>query len=208
MKTLNLLVLACILSLSVIAKADDEDLAPQNSVSLRDQDTSVFDETRIHLGISLVDSMQDYLIAPGVREKGTLRGFELGLGVDLFSPEWIAEGIISTFPQDSISDTNLSLSGFELRLLYEKPIFYGVTLHGGVGLGSRAYNLKTKPRADHTVAALDKSFNSGASVLVFGADYWPSGEVSAGLEVTNHLPMAAGDDPSSIDFAVKLTGHF
>ena len=111
-------------------------------------------------------------------------------------------GIFVHFYQITVmSKSSLSSNTFELRVLYEKPIFYGVTVHGGVGLANRFYNIKSK-------GVPDRSFYSGATALVAGVDYWPSGDVSAGVEVTNHLPLASGDDPSSLDFGIKLSGHF
>ncbi len=198
------------ISVTVTALASTEDdYTPTTRASInREDETSIFDETRIHGGVALLQSYQDFMIAPGMRERGGIRGFELSLGVDLFSQNWIAEGVVMSFPEASIADTTMSANAFELRMLYEKPIFYGVTVKGGVGLGSRSYNLKTKARVGTNIIDTDKSFSSGATVFVLGLEYWPSGEVSAGVEVSNHLPMASGDDPSSVDLGIKLSGHF
>lgn len=207
MKKLILVITSLLLSSTPAFSAYDDDEISGSRVILSQEEASIFDETRIHLGVSLIQSMQDYLIAPGVRERGGLRGFQLALGLDFFSPQWIVEGIIMNFPQNSISDTDVALTGFELRVNYEKPIFYGITVHGGAGVANRVYNVKTQNR-EGIVVQSDRSFTSGASVLALGLTYWPSGEVSAGVEVTNHLPMARGDDPSSVDLSFKLTGHF
>lgn len=169
---------------------------------------SLFEENRLHVGAALVHSFQDYQIAPGTRERGGLRGFELSLGLDLFSQNWIAQAIVSNFPDTAISDTNLATNGFELRLIYERPILYGVTLHGGFGLGNRFYNIKTRQRPNSNISNKTQTFQSGATTFAFGADYWPAGEVSAGVEISTRLPMASGDDPSSVDFGIKLSGHF
>jgi hypothetical protein len=166
-----------------------------------EEDTNIFDETRFHGGVGLLQSYQDVNVGNGKRERGGIRGFELNVGVDLFSPSWIAQGILTFLPENALGESSLSSNAFELRIIYEKPIFYGVTLHGGVGLANRFYDIKTKGLPDHT-------FYSGASVLVLGADYWPSGDVSAGVEVSNHLPIANGDDPTSVDMGIKLSGHF
>ncbi|MBK9293336.1 MAG: hypothetical protein IPM57_02670 [Oligoflexia bacterium] len=172
------------------------------------ESTSIFEENRIHIGASLVHSFQDFQIAKGVRESGGVRGFELSLGLDLFSQNWIAQALVSNYPETSLSDTTFSTNGFELRLLYERPILYGVTLHGGIGLGNRFYSIKTKSRPGTSVVAKSSSFQSGATAFVFGADYWPSGDVSAGVEISTHLPMGSSDEPSSVDLAIKLSGHF
>jgi hypothetical protein len=164
-------------------------------------DYSIFDEVRLHVGASFLNSLQEIMTSPGSKESVGLRGFDLNFGVDLFSINWIAEGHLINFPETSLGDTRVATNGFELRVLYDSAIREGMTLHGAVGLASRAYSVKTFGRPDTT-------FSSAASVLAFGGDYWISGQLSAGLELTTHLPMASGDDPSSVDLGIKVNGHF
>ena len=97
--------------------------------------------------------------------------------------------------------SRLASSGFELRLLYDKPILTALTLHGGLGVGSRSYSVKI-------AGSPDLSFNSACTVLAFGGEYWITYQASAGIELTNHLPMASWDDPTSMDLGMKFTGHF
>jgi opacity protein-like surface antigen len=209
----TVLTLTCI-SFKAYSSTESEEISLPDSVrrSIASQsvdDTSAFDECRIHGGVSLINSFQDYSIAAGIRERGGIRGFDLNLGIDLFSPHWIAEGEIIALPESQINDTRLSSNGFELRMLYDTNIIESVTVHGGVGIASRSYHIKTLARADLSgVQAGERSFASGATVLVGGADYWPSQEISIGIEVSNHIPMANGDDPTSIDMGIKLNGHF
>ncbi|MDZ4676166.1 MAG: hypothetical protein SGI74_01545 [Oligoflexia bacterium] len=169
---------------------------------------SVFDEVRIHAGVAFVNSFQDFAIAPGVRERGGIKGFDLNFGVDLFSDHWLAEGHIINFPESGISDTRISSNGFELRLIYDTAIYEGLTVHGGVGVASRTYSIKTSQRPDKSVLRNDRSFSSGATVLAAGMDYWLNGLFSTGIELGNHIPMASGDDPSSMDLTIKVNGHF
>ncbi len=186
---------------------DIDDVTPTlHSKQKVQNESSIFDDTRVHVNVGLLESFQSYDIAPGIREQGGIRGFQLGVGVDLFSPNWIAQGVIMNFPATGVDDTTLSSNAFELRIIYDHSILEGVTLHGGAGLGNRFYDIKSQVRSN--LAAQESTFNSGAAVLIFGADYWPSGELSAGLELSTHVPLANGNDPSSIDLAVNISGHF
>jgi hypothetical protein len=198
-KLIYILILSA--SLPSLAATDYSDSFESQTRTTYEERGNIFDETRFHGGVALIQSFQDLQIAPGQRERGGIRGFEINVGVDLFSQNWIAQGVLTFFPESNINNTTLTSNSFELQVLYEKPVLYGVTLHGGVGLANRFYNLRTKGIAD-------RSFYSGATAFTVGADYWPSGEVSVGVEVSNHLPIANGDDPSSMDFGIKLTGHF
>jgi hypothetical protein len=171
-------------------------------------DYSIFDDVRIHIGVAMINSFQDIPLAAGVRSSATAHGVELNLGVDMFSPHWIVEGVLDSLPETAAGDARFSTNGFELRALYDTAIFEAVTVHLGLGVANRNYNIKTAARADGSVKASDTTFQSGATVLAAGIDYWPNANVSAGVEVTDHAPMASGDDPSSLDMAVKVTGHF
>jgi hypothetical protein len=173
-----------------------------------DDGTSIFDEVRLHGGVALVHSYQDFLAGPGIRERGGTRGVEINFGADIFSENWIAEGSVYTFPESQISDVRLATNGFELRVKYEFAIFDGVTLHGGSGLGNRYYTIKTPNRADGSLKAGETSFQSAASVWFAGVDYWPNADFSVGFELAHTPPMASGEDPISTQFAVRASGHF
>jgi len=171
-------------------------------------DYSIFDEVRLHAGAAFINSFQDFMIAPGVRERGGVKGVQINFGVDLFSTNWMIEGDLVNIPETAIGDTRISSNGFELRMVYETPLIEALTVHADLGVASRGYNIKTSARPDGSVANGQQSFSSGATVLAAGLDYWVSGQISCGLEFANHLPMANGDDPSSLDLAVRVNGHF
>ncbi len=162
--------------------------------------SSIFDEVRLHAGAAFLTSYQNVPLGQSQRVEGTMRGLQINFGVDLFSPKWILQGALFTLPQTSLGGAQISSNGFELSCLYEGSIFEQVTMHGGLGIESRNYGIKS--------ALGDNSMSSGAYVLATGIDYWPSSSISAGLELAGHLPMASGDDPSSIDLGVRLNGHF
>lgn len=164
-------------------------------------DHSIFDEVRLHVGAAFLTSLQNFDSYPGNRESAGLRGFDLNFGADLFSANWMAEGHLINFPETSVGSSKLAANGFELRVVYDSAIYEAVTLHLGVGIASRSYTIKTQGRRDST-------FSSAASVIAVGSDYWLSGQFSAGAEVTAHTPLVSGDDPSSLDLGLKVSGHF
>lgn len=162
--------------------------------------TSIFDEVRLHAGAAFLNSYQNVPIGQGQRATGGVRGMQFNFGVDLFNPKWILQGSLFSLPQQPINGANISSNGFELSCIYEAPIFEEVTMHGGLGIEDRNYGIKS--------FLGDNSMASGAYVLSTGVDYWPAPYISMGLEVSGHLPMASGDDPNSIDLGVRLNGHF
>ncbi|MCC6278566.1 MAG: hypothetical protein IT289_11690 [Oligoflexia bacterium] len=189
---------------------DDDLYSPQISSkkkSSSDDDLSIFDDVRLHAGVAYLTSFQEIPLGPGVRERGGINGFDLNFGIDLFSQHWIAEGHVMNFPETSLGDSRVSSNGFGLRILYDTAVAEGLTVHGGVGVASRAFNIKSTSKTPLN-RRFDRTFQTGSTVLVGGIDYWPTGQLSFGLEISNHLPMASDQDPNSLELAIKLNGHF
>jgi hypothetical protein len=184
--------------------AAEEEYAPIPELNYnppKEKDTSsMFDDVRLHAGAAFLNSYQNVPLNQTQRAEGGMRGVQFNFGVDLFNPKWILQGALFSLPQATLGNAQVSSNGFELSLLYEASIYEQVTMHGGLGIESRNYGIRS--------GFGDNSMSSGASVLVTGLDYWPATFVSAGLEVSGHLPLANGDDPSSIDLGIKLNGHF
>ncbi len=164
-----------------------------------DHEFAMFDEVRIHTGITYVSSFQE-LINRGSRERGGTRGISLHFGIDLFSENWIAEGVLVSFPEADWGAAKVASNGFELRLAYEEALLKAVTGKLGAGVASRVFSVKT--------ASEERTFNSGASVFFGGLDYWASGMLSIGVELSHHMAMSSAEDPTSFDLGVRLNGHF
>src|SRR4051812_16017698 len=101
-----------------LASTSDETYAPIPELSFHENtdETSVFDEMRLHAGASFVNSYTQFKIGNNVSEKGNLRGLQLNIGMDLFNEHWIVEGLVQSMPEMSVGDTKISSNGFELRL--------------------------------------------------------------------------------------------
>jgi hypothetical protein len=161
---------------------------------------SVFDDIRLHAGAAYVSSFQDVPLGGGQRARGGMRGAQFNFGVDLFSQYWILQGNLFSLPQTTFDQAQVSENGFELRQIFETPIMDAVTFHVGLGIEDRNYTIRSSQG--------DNSMASGAWVIATGFDYWPAPFISSGVELSAHLPLANGDDPSSYDLGVRLSGHF
>lgn len=76
-----------------------------------------FDQLQIHSSFGFVQSIDTLL----VNERTISRhedGIQLSIGIDLFSPEWVAEGILKNFGQSTQNGTSFALREFDLRLGY------------------------------------------------------------------------------------------
>jgi hypothetical protein len=83
------------------------------------QSTSVdpFEQLKIHVSLGFVQTVNSFVI-----EDRTLSrledGIQLGVGIDLFTPEWVAEGLLKNFGQSRQNDSTVALREFDLRLSY------------------------------------------------------------------------------------------
>jgi hypothetical protein len=161
---------------------------------------SMFDDVRLHAGAAYISSFQDVPVGGGNRARGGLRGAQFNFGIDLFSQYWILQGNLFSLPQTTFDQAQVSENGFELRQVFETSILESVTFHGGLGIEDRNYSIKSQNG--------DNSMSSGAWVSTAGVDYWPAPFISSGIELSAHLPLANGDDPSSYDLGVRVSGHF
>ena len=168
----------------------------------RDDDYSPLDDIRIHGGVALINSIQQVPVNGSALSTASTHGIQANLGIDLFSPNWIAEGSVLNYPETRQDDFSVASNAFELKIFYTAPIFERITLHGGPGVSSRNFTI----RADSS--ASDRSISTANTVLAIGANYWVSGHLSIGLEGTARMPMISATDPQSNDFSVRIDGHF
>jgi hypothetical protein len=76
-----------------------------------------FETLKIHMSFGFVQTYSTLLV--NSRTVSRLEdGIQLGVGIDLFSPEWVAEGVLKNFGQSSMNDSTLALREFDLRLTY------------------------------------------------------------------------------------------
>jgi len=167
-----------------------------------DDEYSALDDIRIHGGFALINSLQQVPVDGEHLSTASSRGIQANLGIDLFSPNWIAEGSVLNYPETRQDNFTVASNGFELKIFYTGAIIERVTLHGGPGISSRNFTIKTDS------SSASRSVSAANTVLAFGADYWVSGHLSIGLEGSARMPMVSANDPQSTDFAIRIDGHF
>lgn len=96
-----------------------------------------FEKLQIHFSLGFVQTVNTLLI----NDRTTSRmedGLQLGVGIDLFSPEWVAEGTLKNFGQSTYNDSTLALREFDLRLSYlQKAPQTKMKVRFANGLGAR-----------------------------------------------------------------------
>lgn len=105
------------ISFDELVKELNSKVNSQSRVNMNSESKDPFESLRIHLSLGFIQTVS--LLQIEDRSTNRLEdGIQLGLGIDLFSPQWIAEGILKNYGRSTQNDSHLSLREFDLRLNY------------------------------------------------------------------------------------------
>ena len=162
------------------------------------------DSVRFHLGVGMVSSRVSLDLPKGLAKEKSLHGFEARLGVDLFSPNWVAEGTVRSFDPEPFNGGQLSLKEFDLLLTYhfrpERPVDF--TLGGG--MAARYLEITGDTKGEFA-----RSNSTPMSVLSFGILANITPEFNVGAEVSYRSTLVSDTiDDNSVDGGLRIGGRF
>lgn len=159
---------------------------------------------RFHAGVGMITSRLSLDLPSGLPDATTLRGYEARFGIDLFSPNWIAETAVRTFDPEPILNTQLSLREFDLLIVYNNEI--GRPLHFNIGGGISARYLDLQGQIANDIAP---SNTTPASILTAGISARFTPQISMGAQVSLRSPIVQETiDRGSLDGSIRLSGRF
>lgn len=174
------------------------------STSVSGSPTSEFDSVRIHVGTGLVSSHANLKTPSNLPSSASLNGYEVFVGIDLFSRNWMAEGAARSFNPEKFNDTNIALREFDLKVVYKD--FLGKTLYwrGGAGMAARYISFDQKPEG-----LSSDSYTTPASIFLIGFGAQFNSNLSLGADF-NYRTALINDtiDKNAIDGNLRLTGTF
>lgn len=216
MKTQNLkntwilFLFIALLAPTLVRAADYEEVSYDdlvNQLSTRKQATvqdanDPFDTIKIHTGFGLISTAAN-MSANGSSSYRYMSGFQLSAGIDLFSPNWMAEGVLRNFGQSSAGTEERSMREYDLKVLYRNQLASSVGYRLGGGIGTRTLKLSD--------SATNYSVNDTTpiTVLVGGIDVMASQYVSFGIEAGLRTAMVTSTaDKSSGDLTLHVDASF
>lgn len=175
-----------------------------SSTRIRTDSPSDPEIVKIHAGIGIVTS-QLRLDLPGTLPSAkTLQGIEVRLGIDLFDPNWIAEGAIRAFNPQPFANGEVGLREFDLLVKYRNALNHPIYFSIGAGMAARYLQ-----------------FSDGIEGIANTRPSTPSTIVSAGFEAEIGQKFSAGiglsyrsrmisetPDEQAFDGSLQLLGHF
>jgi hypothetical protein len=208
-----LFLLSAVLTFVQPASADDysgyediiRDLRGSSSAPLTNAaDGDSFDAIKIHAGVGLVTTRTNLKLPQGTPRSAGLRGVEAALGIDLFSPKWIAEGSVRSFNREKYADTNINLKEFDLRLVHKHALSESLFARFGGGMAARYLDFDQVP-----VAGASRSYTTPATVILIGIGSQITSGIALSAEANYRSALIADTaDSNSLDGAVKITGSF
>lgn len=173
----------------------------KNQIS-RSQTEPQLESLMIHAGFGLTTAVNSI----NINGKDTLKsqnGFQLSLGIDLFSENFMAEGAIRNFGQSYSGFETRSLREFDLKLLYHDKYANHTGFHLGSGLGTRF--LKISDSASN----VNISDTTPALIAVGGIDAYVARNTSVGFEMGWRSALVTSTiDKNAMDLTVRLDSSF
>lgn len=162
------------------------------------------DAVKIHAGIAMVSSRLNLNLPQGVPGSKGLRGVELAFGIDLFTPEWIAEGTLRNFGKEKFATTDVSLKEFDLKLVHKRMFSDKIFGRFGGGMAARYLDFDQAP-----AAGTSNSYTTPSSVILVGVGSHITSGMALSAEATYRSALINDTaDESAVDGSVRLTGSF
>ncbi|MCB0341904.1 MAG: hypothetical protein H6626_06495 [Pseudobdellovibrionaceae bacterium] len=183
-----------------------------------------FSQVKIHSGIAAATSFLD-LRDTKVAKPGTpVRGIQVSLGIDLFSPQWMAEGTMRTLSDHMEDQSEISLKEFELKLVYRTTLSRFLDFRGGIGMAGRYLRHSRREALDPVSPATSDGLSEAASssyriiedhqstlasVFVGGVDAYINNTFSLGAEIGYRSSLIEGSlDNKAVDALLRFDVHF
>ena len=171
--------------------------------------TNPLDTSEIHAGIGIASNFSSMHTAAGHNIHSTQRGVQAALGIDLLSPDWLAEGTARSFTDQDVPDARVVLKEFDLKVL-NKGAFMGMfTYRVGAGLSARYLTVNEHSTDSANPGELKSDYVTPASVFTGGIEARFNKMISFGSDVSYRTALITETiDQNSFDFVVRVDAHF
>lgn len=177
-------------------------LTAKRKASISRSTPDSLDNLKIHAGFGLIGSANSVNIN-GSNSIKYQNGFQVSLGIDLFSPEWASEVDMRNFGQTKSGTETRSLREFDLKFM-NRAMFnsiYGYRL--GAGIGNRYLKIEDERNE------ISINDNTPAGLMLFGLDSMINKNMSVGIEGVFHSSLISRTaDRNSLDMTLRLDTYF
>lgn len=160
------------------------------------------DQISLHASIAMASSVNTYRVNDRQLTRG-LNGFQIALGIDLFSPTWMSELALRNFGTRDSGTESQSQREVDLKVLHRGSLGSKMGFRAGSGLSTR-YLRFTDPTQDINISQETPNL-----ILVGGLDSILSDSVNIGAEFSVRSALVDQSmDRNSLDMMVRLETSF
>jgi hypothetical protein len=165
-------------------------------------DESSFDSVWMHGGVGFANYIESVRFSDGTTAQLNQKGIQAALGIDLFSPNWMAEGTARSFAEDGDAKVSSSVHEFELKILYKDRISPRLGYRAGAGLTGRYLTIKR-------LGFADEDYTTPTSVATLGGDAFLNDRFSLGADINARNSLIGETiDHNSFDLTLRVDAHF
>ncbi len=162
-----------------------------------------FEKVKFHTGLGYATTLSTLQHPGGEKTRIAQSGIQVSFGIDLFSENWIAEGSVRSFGENSYHDYIVGIKEFDLKLLYQDHLYSNIGFHIGGGVAGRYLKLQK------VATTVTEEVSTPASVAVAGLDLRFSNVFSVGGEISTHSSMIDDTiDKSAFDATIRFDAKF
>ncbi len=163
---------------------------------------SSLDSVMMHGGLGFANFIQNVDLPDGTTATLNQKGIQGALGIDLFSPHWLAEGTVRSFSEDGDAKLRSAVQEFELKAYYKDRLSTRLGFRAGLGITGRYLTLKQ-------IGAPAQEYTTPMSVASLGGDIFVSDRVSFGADVNARNALVGETiDHGSFDLVLRVDAHF
>ncbi len=171
----------------------------KNSVTRNINDP--LDAQKIHAGLGLLTSANSVNTGEGGDTIKYQNGFQISLGIDLFSADWAAEAALRNFGQARSGSETRSLREFDLKFMRRAMFSSNSGFRLGAGIGTRYLKIND--------VNVDINDTTPTALLFGGLDVYAAKNFSVGLETGLRTSMVTQTtDKGAADLTLRMDAYF
>ncbi len=180
------------------------DLDGESTTAQVPQSSDPFDDIQFHAAFGAVMSHLNLVSTRGLPSSADLQGYEVDLGIDLFSPDWQAVGTLTSFNPFNSQQMELQMQEFGLLVQHEIPIQHMLSAIFAAGLTARYLTL-----TGNVPSTFAGENTTPASIFDGGLNFGITSGFGIRLDAAYEAPMIhTTADAGSIDGTLMLAGSF
>ncbi len=159
------------------------------------------DSLKLHAGFGFNNTVARLKPVENAPRRITLQGFQLSLGVDMFSPNFITEVGLINYNSTLKNEHTYKMREFDLKTYYRNHINRIIAIRGGVGLGVRYIDINSPTHSSDYTSPVSQILLGGEAKL--GKQLSFVSELSYKSSLTSNSP-----ETSAVDLTFRVDGHF